>query len=80
MSRTKRRKNGYCYWVDKHNAEQVARYHSDAGTYDHDTCPPKWFRQAQHKKWRKKENQRLNSCASPEDEVFDDDFKMPYYT
>lgn len=75
MGKTVRRKNYKPEWVDN-----TVRYHSDSGTWDEDDCPPKWFRKKQHKKWRKKENQRIASSPEIEDEVFHEDFKMPYYT
>lgn len=83
MSRTKRKKNFRPNWVKKaiekegQDAERMLhKFHGDSFNHDGDKNPPKWFKQTEERKFRRKTKQRVEAG----DEVIPSNFKMPYYT
>lgn len=94
MSRTRRRTDYTPWWLkDSHmfdHRKQEPRWQQEKikrmwlewfGDNDivTDHCPPKWFRQKQQKKHRRKQTIALNEFWM-DDPVIHHDYKMPYYT
>lgn len=74
MGKTVRRKNDPKFgW---YSGMDDVQYHSDAGTLDLDKNPPKWFKQKQERKYRKRVEQELYTT----NDLIDSAYKMPYYT